>query len=198
MRSSSKDNSKRSTGISGLDYTLDGGILSGTSTVVIGSPISGLDLLARQFWKTEDEQGSYLMLDADAEEGMDPVHDLPPDRLPERMKGDRIVVDSLSSLVLTYGIDAAIRFMSDGIRDTLARRATVLFVVYSGLHAPAEEIRIIRAADNVIELRQEVRGNEVIRTLALYKLKGAAVPDRVVPFIITEKGIELSTTSRVV
>lgn len=40
--------------------------------------------------------------------------------------------------------------------------------------------------------------NEIERQLAVHKLKGMAVPRRLIPFLINEKGIELSTTSRVV
>jgi hypothetical protein len=39
---------------------------------------------------------------------------------------------------------------------------------------------------------------EIERQLAVHRLKGSSVPKRLIPFNITEKGIELSTTSRVV
>jgi hypothetical protein len=37
-----------------------------------------------------------------------------------------------------------------------------------------------------------------MRTLAVQKIRDAAAPQRLLPFIITDKGIEASTTSRVV
>ena len=37
--------------------------------------------------------------------------------------------------------------------------------------------------------------NEIERQLAVHKITGMAVPRRLIPFLINEKGIELSTTS---
>ena len=196
--SSPNDSKRRTTGIGGLDYALEGGFPTGTSIVAFGSPISGLDLMARQFWKTEDEQGTYLMIDAPVVTEMVDVKETPLPGLSDLMKKDRIVVDSLSSLVLNHGIDAAVKFMTADTREIRERGSNILFVFYAHLHSPVEEMRIIRAADVFIELRQTVHGNEVERSLAIHKIKGSAVPERLVPFIITEKGLELSTTSRVV
>ena len=39
---------------------------------------------------------------------------------------------------------------------------------------------------------------EIERTLAVHKIRDSAAPQRLLPFIITERGIEASTTSRVV
>ncbi len=57
---------------------------------------------------------------------------------------------------------------------------------------------MMRAADVFIVLRQEIHGNEFERTLAIEKIRGANVPQRVIPYHIIAKGLELSTTSRVV
>jgi KaiC/GvpD/RAD55 family RecA-like ATPase len=191
-------NNRRSTGIGGLDFTLDGGIPFGTTIVAFGSPYSGIELMAKQFWKAEETDGSYLMLDAAVEDGMKDASSIPLSKLKPLMTGDRIIVDSLSSLVVQNGIDEVTQFIRSDIKEILDRGANIMFIVYRGVHTPVEEMRITRAADVFMELRQDIHGNEVTRTFALYKMKGSAVPDRVVPFIITEKGLELSTTSRVV
>ena len=49
---------------------LNGGVPSGTRIIISGSPLSGLELLAQQFWQAGEEGGTYLMLDAVPEEGM--------------------------------------------------------------------------------------------------------------------------------
>ena len=56
----------------------------------------------------------------------------------------------------------------------------------------------MRAADVVIEFKTEISQSDIERTLAVQKIKDAAAPQRLLPFIITDKGIEASTTSRVV
>jgi KaiC/GvpD/RAD55 family RecA-like ATPase len=189
---------KRSTGITGLDQTLDGGFPVGTCIVVMGSPLSGLDQMARQFWKVNGEEGTYLMVDGEVESGMADGRDVPPEQFLQMCQGERVVIDSISSVILTHGIDKAIRTMV-AIRNELAsRKANVLFTFYADLHAPLEQIKVMRTTDVFVELKEVIFMNEIERQLAIHKLKGAAVPRRLVPFLITEKGIELSTTSRVV
>jgi len=50
----------------------------------------------------------------------------------------------------------------------------------------------------VIELKEVIIMNEIERQLAVHKVRNSEVPRRLIPYNITEKGIELSTTSRVV
>jgi KaiC/GvpD/RAD55 family RecA-like ATPase len=78
------------------------------------------------------------------------------------------------------------------------RNANLVFVVYTGIHLPIDMTRIMRAADVVIEFKTEIHQAEIERTLAVQKIKDAAAPQRLLPFIITDRGIEASTTSRVV
>jgi len=42
---------KRSTGINGLNLLLEGGYPEGTIVMIYGTPTSGLDVAAHQFWK---------------------------------------------------------------------------------------------------------------------------------------------------
>ena len=121
-----------------------------------------------------------------------------PGALAGAMQGERIIVDSLSTLVLDWGIDAAARFVLEETRDIVEGGATIVYLLYTGLHSPREEARMMRAADVFITLRHQVHGNEFERTLAIEKIKDADVPERVIPYHIVAKGLELSTTSRVV
>lgn len=191
-------NNKRATGVLGLDPVLDGGFPRGTTIIVMGSPLSGVELLARQFWKMGEETGTYLMIDTDADEGMTDARNLVPDQYPKLYAGERIIIDSLSSVVLNHGIDAALRCMAAARAETARTDANIMFVFYTGTHKPQEEIQLLRLADVIIELKQVVFVTEIERQLAVHKVKNNQVPKRLIPFNITEKGIELSTTSRVV
>lgn len=164
----------------------------------MGSPLSGIDHMARQFWKVDGEEGTYLMLDSDIEPEMIDARGMDPQKMPEMFKGQRVVVDSISSLVLTHGIDAALRCMVAGRDIAASTEANIMFTCYADLHAPLEGIRIMRTSDVFIELKEVIFMNEIERQLAVHKMRKGAVPRRLVPFLITEKGIELSTTSRVV
>jgi KaiC/GvpD/RAD55 family RecA-like ATPase len=189
---------KRSTGIVGLNLLLDGGFPNGTTIMVYGTPLAGVDLAASQFWKVDGEEGTYLMNDGDVEAGMIDASELHPEMYMTQMAGGRIVVDSLSTIIIKYGIEEALKFLRLAREEMRKRGANIMFVVYSGIHEPVEMTRIMRAADIVIEFGSEVHQSEIERTLAVQKMKDAASPRRLLPFIITDNGIEASTTSRVV
>lgn len=189
---------KRSTGIVGLNLLLDGGFPEGTIIMVYGTPLSGVDLAATQFWKAEGEEGTYLMNDGDVETGMVDASDLHPEMYLPQMIGRRIILDSFSTLVIKYGIDTALKFLRLSRDEMRKRNANLMFIVYTNVHTPVEMTRIMRAADLVVEFKTEIHQNEIERTLAVHKIRDAAAPQRLLPFIITDHGIEASTTSRVV
>jgi len=189
---------KRSTGIVGLDLLLDGGYTQGSVIMIYGTPTSGLDVAAQQFWKVEGEEGTYLMNDGDVEPGMIDAADLHPEMYLPQMAGSRIIVDSLSTIIIKYGVDAALKFLRLAHEEVKKRGANLVFLVYTGIHAPMEMTRLMRSADIVIELTSHTSQNDVERLICVHKVKDSPVPQRMIPFNITEKGIEASTTSRVV
>lgn len=189
---------KRSTGIVGLNLLLDGGFPLGTTIMVYGTPLAGVDLASMQFWKVDGEEGTYLMNDGDVESGMIDASELHPEMYMTQMAGSRIVVDSLSTIIIKYGIEEALKFLRFAREEMKKRGANIMFVVYSGIHEPVEMTRIMRVADIVIEFGSEVHQAEIERTLSVQKMKNSAAPRRLLPFIITDNGIEASTTSRVV
>ncbi len=189
---------KRSTGIVGLDLLLDGGFIQGSVIMIYGTPTSGLDVAAQQFWKVEGEEGTYLMNDGDIDTGMIDATDLHPEMYLPQMAGGRIVVDSLSTIIIRYGIEGAFKFLRLAREEVKKREANLIFLVYTGIHTPMEMTRLMRSADIVIELTSHTSQNDVERLICVHKVKDSPVPQRMIPFHITEKGIEASTTSRVV
>jgi KaiC/GvpD/RAD55 family RecA-like ATPase len=189
---------KRSTGIVGLNLLLNGGFPEGSVIMVYGTPLAGVDLAAMQFWKVEGEEGTYLMNDGDVETDMLDAAELHPEMYLSQMIGGRIVVDSLSTIIIKYGIDSALKFLRLAREEMRKRGAILMFIVYTNVHTPVEMTRLMRAADLVIEFKTEINQSEIERTLAVHKIRDAAAPQRLLPFIITEHGIEASTTSRVV
>jgi KaiC/GvpD/RAD55 family RecA-like ATPase len=188
---------KRSTGLPSLDHVLSGGFQKGTSIVIFGTALSGMELLARQFWE-QDGNGSYFLTDAEPLPGMIDARSVSLEKYLELGRGDRVIVDSLSSVILKYGIDTVMKFLSICAKDTEKRNSNYLFLVYKGLHAPMEEIRINRAADNVFEFKEEYEGIEIQHSLIVHKIRGMDLPTRAIPLLIKENGLEISTTSRVV
>jgi KaiC/GvpD/RAD55 family RecA-like ATPase len=190
---------RRTTGIVGLNLLLDGGYPEGTLIMIYGTPVAGVDLAASQFWKAEEgEEGTYLMNDGDVDVGMIDATEMHPDLYLTQMAGKRIVLDSLSTIIVKYGIEVALKFLRHAREEMRKRNANFVFVVYTGIHQPIEMTKIMRAADVVVEFKTEISQADIERTLAVQKIRDAAAPTRLLPFIITERGIEASTTSRVV
>ena len=190
---------KRSTGIVGLNLLLDGGFPEGTLVMIYGTPLAGVDLAAVQFWKAEGgEEGTYFMNDGDVDVGMIDATEMHPEMYFQQMAGSRIIVDSLSAIILKYGIEGALKFLRMAREEMRKRGANMMFVVYTGIHTPMEMTKIMRVADVVIEFKTTIQQADIERTLCVHKIKDAAAPQRLLPFIITDKGIEASTTSRVV
>ena len=190
---------KRTTGIVGLNLLLDGGFPEGTLIMIYGTPLAGVDLASKQFWQAEGgEEGTYLINEGDIETGMMDVSDIHPEMYIPQMAGGRIVVDSLSTIIIKFGIEEALKFLRKTREEMKTRGANMLFVVYTGIHTPMEMTRIMRASDLVIEFKTDIHQSDIERTLAVHKIKDAAAPQRLLPFIITDRGIEASTTSRVV
>jgi hypothetical protein len=103
---------KRTTGIVGLNLLLDGGFPEGTLIMIYGTPLAGVDLAANQFWKAEGgEEGTYLMNEGDVDVGMIDATEMHPDLYMTQMAGSRIVVDSLSTIIVKYGIEVALKFL---------------------------------------------------------------------------------------
>jgi KaiC/GvpD/RAD55 family RecA-like ATPase len=188
---------KRSTGIASLDHVLAGGFLKGTLIVTLGTPVSGMEILGRQFWQ-QDAGGSYFITDAEPQAGMIDARSISLEKYLELGRGDRVVLDSLSSVILKYGIDTTMKFLSICAKDAEKRKSNYLFIVYKGLHSPLDEMRINRAADIVIEFKEEYEGVEIQHALIVHKIRGMDLPTRAIPMIIKEAGLEMSTTSRVV
>ncbi|MDD4126788.1 MAG: hypothetical protein PHV39_03775 [Methanomicrobium sp.] len=196
---SSIKSENRSTGIIGLDFQLGGGIPKGKSILLFGNALSGSDLLAEQFWLADkSKESTYLMMDKIPKKDMIGAGKLNLGEMSEVMKGGWVVVDSLSTIILKYGIDSAVSFLESGIKNITDNNGNVLFIMYPDVHTPAEETRIIRNTDIFISLSNILHGNEIERSLTVSKISGADVPKRAYPYNILSGGIELSTTGRVV
>jgi KaiC/GvpD/RAD55 family RecA-like ATPase len=189
---------KRPTGIVGLNILLEGGFNEGSLIMVHGTAVAGVDLAARHFCNGHEEEAGTYIVPEDIIEAAGPDAKMNPAMLLAQMGGTRIVVDSLSAIIEQYGIEQTL-FLLSLIKDEIRRNhANLMFIVYSGVHSPMEMTRIMRVADVVIEFKTQVQQAEIARTLAVQKIKGGAVPRRLLPFIITDNGIEASTTQRVV
>ena len=116
----------------------------------MGSAVSGTDLLARQFWQSEGEEGTYIMLDAEVQPGMIDGRGFTAEEFVTKLNGQKLVIDSLSLFILKFGIDAAVKLILS-LRDiAVSRKANVLFTFYPELHPRVEEILVMRTVDIIL------------------------------------------------
>lgn len=189
---------KCKSGINGLDLLMDGGFQFGSTILVHGSACSGIDQFAIQFWRSQDSKAQYLMIDATPIEGMVIAEKFGVQEITQLFARGSVILDSLSSILLRSSMNEVIKCLADAKRNAIEHNFNHFFLLYKGIHPLNEETLLMRAVDVVIELNEEVHGNEFIRTLHVSKVSGIDTPVRVFPFLIMRHGIELSTTSRVV
>lgn len=96
----------------------------------MGIPLSGIDHMARQFWQSEGEEGTYIMYDAEVEPGMVSGAGLPAEEIIPLLKGKRLVVDSISTFILQHGIDAGVNLILRARDLVLSENANIMFVHY--------------------------------------------------------------------
>jgi KaiC/GvpD/RAD55 family RecA-like ATPase len=186
----------RTSGVPGLDAVIGGGYRPGSRIIIYGPPTSGLDILAAQFAKATG--GPYLILDEEVRNGMIPAAGLSIEDIANDIRGNTTVLDSISTVILDRGIQQATRLLTVATDVFRGKGGCLLCTFYEGLHSPIEEMQIFRQADIIIHLRSEVHQSQIERRLVILKYRGMRIPDRMIPFVITGEGIELSTTSRVV
>jgi len=189
---------KRPTGIVGLNLLLEGGFPEGTIIMVHGTALAGVDLAARHFCDARPEAAGTYIVPEDIIDQQPPDTDMNPDIFLQRMTGERVVIDSLSAVIERYGIDQTLALLGLAKEEIRKKQSNMMFIVYSGIHMPMDMTRLMRLSDIVIQFKTEIQQSEIQRTLAVQKIPGTAVPRNLLPFIITERGIEASTTSRVV
>ncbi|MBN2109999.1 MAG: signal transduction protein [Methanosarcinaceae archaeon] len=109
----------------------------------------------------------------------------------------RGVIDSISYFLRTYNLNSVVEAIEIVSSVGKATGAVQLILMTSGMHDPITENNLKHICDGVIEFRLRERGSEIERTILIRKMRGMIVPNRTISYVITNKGIELETTTRV-
>jgi len=109
----------------------------------------------------------------------------------------RGVIDSLSFFLRNYDV----KDVSDAIENmsSIGKMAggSHLLLMTRGMHDAATENAMKHIADGVIELFFKERGSELERLLVVRKMRGMLAPNKMMPFTIGPKGIDLEVMTRV-
>lgn len=203
-----------STGLAGLDAQLGGGILPGSSHVVLGEPMNAQELLAYHFAAAGSLAGGSVFYTTDTapEEvaaGIKRVGGKPERvavvQLPKAgkwlvappNKGTRVVVESYSDVILEWGWDLAFKQLQKLKEDTRKTGANLFVTAAAGLHDLTQTTRLRQWADGVFELGFDRQGFGLYPYLKITKMRGVPESSRFLLFKETEQGLFMESTKRV-
>jgi KaiC/GvpD/RAD55 family RecA-like ATPase len=109
----------------------------------------------------------------------------------------RGVIDSISYFLRSYPLNNVVEAIEVMSSVGKATGAIQMILMTSGMHDPITENNLRHICDGVIELRLREHGSEIERTIMIRKMRGMLVPNRTIPYVVTVRGIELETTTRV-
>ncbi|NPE29881.1 signal transduction protein [Methanococcoides sp. SA1] len=115
----------------------------------------------------------------------------------ERKGSYRGVVDSISYFLRSYELNSVIEAIEIISSIGKLTNAVQLVMMTDGMHDPIVENTLKGVCDGVIEFRMRERGSEIERSILIRKMRGMIPPDKTISYNITNKGIELETTTRV-
>lgn len=202
------------TGLSGLDAQLGGGIPPGTAHLLIGEPMNALELFCHHFAAGAQAAGgaTYVSTSATAEEVVAGVENvggkaakldvsvLPHGKSwdpPDIPKGRRYILDSFSQYCLAVGWDKAFPRLEELKKQIRASEANLLIVVTPALLTDKELALLKLWADGVLELGLDRQGFGLYPYLKVTKMRGVPDSSRFLLFKETEKGLFMESTRRV-
>lgn len=201
------------TGLSGLDAQLGGGIPPGTVHVLIGEPMNALELFCHHFAAGAGSTGgAYYVVTSSLEkdviagvenvgghkEKLEVVTLTPKDKdMPSVPKGLRYILDSFSEYAMNVGWEEAYKRLASLKQQTRAAGTNTLLVVTAGLHNEREMALLKLWADGVLELGLDRQGFGLYPYLKVTKMRGVPDSSRFLLFKETEKGLFMESTRRV-
>ena len=203
------------TGLSGLDAQLAGGVPAGSAVVLLGEPMNAQELFTYHYAggsKTgkclfittsgEDQtiQDGVRAVAGEATRGKIQVQVMLPSpkaRLPDFKDVERYIVDSFSEHVQGIGWDAAVARLRE-LRDQVHKsEGTILITATPDLHTARELATLKMWADGVLELGFDRQGFGLYPYLKVTKMRGVPDSARFLLFKETDKGLFMESTRRV-
>ncbi|MEA3294837.1 MAG: RAD55 family ATPase [Euryarchaeota archaeon] len=245
------DNKLVTSGVSGLDMQMGGGIPAGTILLLIADSGAGSEIFTKQFmygglkngeeafyfssdhsipeirsdmdqfgWNvdTYEREGKAEFIDAYTprfmnllpmelkskisareflKQGFDPFNKLKTTICQPRDSKYRGIIDSISYFLRAYDMNSVIEVIELMSSISKLNGSIHLIPIGAGLHDDITINTMKYLADGVIEFYVKERGSMIERGMVIRKMRGLIVPNKSINFEITNGGIELETTSRV-
>lgn len=128
---------------------------------------------------------------------IDPINQLKNTVTQTRTSKYRGVIDSISYFLRKYDINDVTEIIE--VTSSIGKLTGGIHLLYlgAGLHDEITVNTLKHIADGVIEFYVKERGSQIEHGLVIRKMRGMIIPNKSINFEITDKGIELETTTRV-
>ncbi len=201
---------QRSTGLTGLDSQLGGGIPSGSCIVLISQPMNAQELLAYQFAAGGDgESVVFASTHQSAEEvelamqaiGLEldgiSIASITGAAIPSGAKAQRYVLDNISEYNDANGWEATMKVLNVLRKGMRANGGIALVIATEGLHTEAELTRLRMWGDGAMEMGFDRQGFGLYPYLKVTKMRGVPDSARFLLFKETPRGLFMESTRRV-
>jgi len=119
----------------------------------------------------------------------------PGENIAEKCSGDLCIIDPFSTLVL--GRDSGeLMHLMNGMKEQTRKGRSFLLVSDAGVLSPQQEHLVRALADGVIRFVAMAEGDKIKRYMYVLKMKGALPVDKMIPFTVTEEGLQIDTRER--
>lgn len=110
----------------------------------------------------------------------------------------RVIIDSLSSLMRTENPEDVVDLFE--IIQIAARRygGIYFFILDRGVHEERLVNTLLYLADGIFEFSTRERGSELEHTMRIQKLRNMIFSTKLIPYIISEEGLVVETTERII
>lgn len=112
-------------------------------------------------------------------------------------KYNRIIINNLAFFFSKYSHEDVISFIESLSDVSKSNESISILLMVKGMLEEREEIAIKHICDGVIELSLRELENEVQRRLKFIKLEGVVIPRTIMRYEITNRGIRMESTMRV-
>jgi len=203
------------TGLSGLDAQLGGGVPAGSVHLLLGEPMNAHELFTYHFAggskagkcqfittsSTDDRiQDGIRAIGAEGTKGRIVVTRLTAGKTKPQLPdfgGERYLLDSFSEYVVAVGWDAGFARLRELADATHLTEGTFMVTATPDLHTPREIALLKLWADGVMELGFDRQGFGLYPYLKVTKMRGVPDSARFLLFKETDKGLFMESTRRV-
>jgi KaiC/GvpD/RAD55 family RecA-like ATPase len=110
----------------------------------------------------------------------------------------RCVVDSLSSLFRTENPEDVVDLFEIIQIDARKYGGIYFFILDKGVHDESQVNTLLYLADGIFDFSTRERGSELEHVMRIQKLKNMIFSTKLIPYIISEEGLVVETTERII